>query len=29
MPDKSSAADDMDDKAAKNAGVPEISDEEL
>jgi len=29
MPDKASATDENDDKAAKDAGIPEISDEEL
>lgn len=29
MPDKGSATDENDDKAAKDAGIPEISDEEL
>jgi len=29
MPDKGSATDENDDKAAKEAGIPEISDEEL
>lgn len=29
MPDKASATDDSDDKAAKDAGIPEITDEEL
>jgi len=29
MPDKASATDENDDKAAKDAGIPEISEEEL
>ena len=29
MPDKASATDEDDDKMAKQAGIPEISDEEL
>ena len=29
MPDKASATDEEDDKMAKQAGIPEVSDEEL